>query len=106
MRHVLHQDTRRVPTELSIEKRDRARSEMAGQTMHRDAGIDRIGNATSWRPDVHSVAGARQLNCDPPRIVTYATGLRRIAAGYDMPLLQTKVLAGLRSFHEAFRFTA
>ena len=90
MRHVLHQDTRRVPTELPIEKRDRARPEMAGQTMHCDAGIDRIGIAASWSPHVHDVAGARQLYCNQPRIVTHSPGLRRIAAGYDVPMLQRK----------------
>jgi hypothetical protein len=95
MRHVLHQDTRRVPVELAIEKRDSARSEMAGQAMHRDSRIDRIGHATSWSPDLYNVAGPRQLDCNQPRIVTHSTGLRRIAAGYDMPMLQTEVLAEL-----------
>ena len=88
---------RRVPFELTIEKRDRARSEMAGQTMHRDAGIDRIGKATRGSPDVHHVAGARQFNRNPPRIVTHSAGLRRIAAGYDMPMLQAEVSAKLNS---------
>jgi hypothetical protein len=68
---------------------------MAGQTMHRDSGIDRIGKSASWRPDVHDVAGARQLDCNQPRIVTHSAGLRRIAAGYYVPMLQTEGLAEL-----------
>jgi hypothetical protein len=66
---------------------------MAGQAMHRDSGIDEIGRSTSWSPDVHDIAGTRQLNCNQPRIVTHSTGLRRIAAGYDMPMLQAEVSA-------------
>jgi len=63
MRHVLHQDARRILAEVSIEKRDRARSEMAGKRAprrrHRSIG----------RPH----AGAQMFTTSPARASSTAT---------------------------------
>ena len=102
VRHVLHENAARVSIELTIEKRDSARPEMTGQTTHLDSVIDWIGKVTSGSPNVHNIARAGQFNCNQPRIVTHSAGLRRVLAGYDMPMLQNGRLSVVEIYDAVF----
>src|SRR5579875_484597 len=88
MRNVLHQHTLVIGAlDGSIQYRQRPRPEMTRQTMNADVRLRLLALVPFRRPDFNLVAGVDQRPRNQTGIVAHSSGLRRILAGDDLPVV-------------------
>ena len=105
MRHILDEDPARSRLKRAIENSDRTQAKMAGETMH-DGSIFRrhrfVRRIRTGRPHIDYIAGAREFDCNQPRIVTHTAGLRRIFTSDQVPRSQSDGLTSNVESCDAF----